>query len=218
MPTGYTDAIKDDITFTQYAMNCARAFGACIELRDESGGGEKIPEQFQPSDYHVKAREQQEVLMAEIEAMTAEQCVEAAEKDFQGLVDSSNQAIADRKALRIKYEAMLAQVNAWTPPSQEHIGLQNFMRKQIEDSIPFDCDTSYYERNLPQRISPDKWRTEQISNIRQRIAYHEKGYAEEVARTNSRNEWIRLLRESMAPVETRAAQVEQAYGRVTMLP
>ena len=38
-------------------MNCARAFGACVELRDEPGGGDRIPEAFEPSDYHLKAVE-----------------------------------------------------------------------------------------------------------------------------------------------------------------
>ena len=34
MPTGYTDKIKDGITFKEYAMGCARAFGALITMRD----------------------------------------------------------------------------------------------------------------------------------------------------------------------------------------
>lgn len=40
MPTGYTADIKDGIDFKTYAMNCARAFGACVMLRDEPGGGD----------------------------------------------------------------------------------------------------------------------------------------------------------------------------------
>lgn len=197
MPTGYTLAIKDDITFRQFAMDCARAFGACISLRDEPGGGEKIPEQFEPGQFHAEHLQKSRELLAEVEAMTPEQCAEAAEQDYQRGVESRNKAIANARELQAKYEAMLAEVNAWMPPSAEHVELQNFMRKQIEESINFDCNTSFYERQQPVRIAPEKWRAERIATIRQQISYHEKGQAEEVARTNSRNEWVRLLRESL---------------------
>lgn len=197
MPSGYTQPIADGITFEQFAMNCARAFGACITLRDEPGGGEKIPELFEPSDYHVNARKQCDVRLAELEAMTTEQCAEAAEQDFLRLVESRNQAIERAKQLKAKYVAMLVEVDRWAPPSNDHIELKHFMRKQIEQSISFDCDVSFYEGNEPTRIAAAEWRAEQIDTLRKRIAHHEESYRDEVARTNSRNEWIRLLRESL---------------------
>ena len=51
MPTGYTSKIKDDITFEQYAMGCARAFDALIDMRDEASDA-LIPEELTPSNYH----------------------------------------------------------------------------------------------------------------------------------------------------------------------
>lgn len=53
MPTGYTWDIKDEITFEQFIMNCARAFGALVEMRDEPRD-KKIPDELKPSDYHNK--------------------------------------------------------------------------------------------------------------------------------------------------------------------
>ena len=37
MATGYTHAIEKGISFETFALTCARAFGACINLRDEPG-------------------------------------------------------------------------------------------------------------------------------------------------------------------------------------
>lgn len=54
MPTGYTADIKDGISFETYAMNCARAFGACVSLRDKPSGGKVIPDAFEPSDLDVE--------------------------------------------------------------------------------------------------------------------------------------------------------------------
>ena len=53
MPTGYTSKIADGIGFKDFALSCARAFGACIEMRDDPSD-KPIPNEFKPNDYHKK--------------------------------------------------------------------------------------------------------------------------------------------------------------------
>ena len=53
MATGYTHSIKNDITFEQFALLCARAFGACIEMRDDPTD-KPIPKKFKVDSYHAK--------------------------------------------------------------------------------------------------------------------------------------------------------------------
>ena len=53
MPTGYTHDIPAGITFRQFALNCARAFGANIAMRDDPA--DKPIEVYEPSDYSAKA-------------------------------------------------------------------------------------------------------------------------------------------------------------------
>ncbi len=50
MPTGYTDAVKDGITFDQFVLGCARGMGALVMMRDEPSGT-PIPERFEPSRF-----------------------------------------------------------------------------------------------------------------------------------------------------------------------
>jgi hypothetical protein len=38
MPTGYTAAIGEGIEFDKFVMQCARAMGACVMMRDEPIG------------------------------------------------------------------------------------------------------------------------------------------------------------------------------------
>ena len=54
MPTGYTAMLTEEkeITFEDFALKCARAFGALIEMRDESLDA-KIPEEFKVTEYHT---------------------------------------------------------------------------------------------------------------------------------------------------------------------
>ena len=45
MPTGYTAGILEGETFEQYALQCAKAFGALVMMRDEPSDA-PIPDQF----------------------------------------------------------------------------------------------------------------------------------------------------------------------------
>lgn len=62
MPTGYTVGIADGkiTTFEQYAMTCARAFGALVMMRDDPFDA-PIPEEIKVADYYVtNAKEKSE--------------------------------------------------------------------------------------------------------------------------------------------------------------
>jgi uncharacterized membrane protein YccC len=198
MPTGYTAAIKDGITFERFAMNCARAFGACITLRDESGGGEKIPERFEPSDYHQRKLAEAQQELALIEAMTRYECEQSAATGYLSAEGARQRQLREMEDLRQKYDQMLESVNEWVPPSKDHRELREFMRDQIQQSAKFDCDTEFYAMPTP-RLTGAEWKKQRIKTLKGSIVYHEEGHAAEVERTNQRNEWIRLLRESLKP-------------------
>jgi hypothetical protein len=196
VPTGYTAAIAEDITFKQFAMNCARAFGACIELRDESGGGEVIPEKFESSSYHLDAKAKDEAALAALRAMTVEEQVAAAQKAYTDAEASRLKYLAEKAALKAKYLKMLDAVVAWCPPTPEHQGLKGFMIKQIQDSVQFDCGGGFYETPTV-RVSPAEWIDEQGHLLTRSIARHEFDHQKEVARTNERNAWVAALRKSL---------------------
>lgn len=196
MPTGYTATIKDDITFEEFTLGCARAFGALIMMRDEPSSA-PIPERFEPSDYNLKQLAKAGDRLAELEALTAEQCEQRAAEQYL----SDEQSRLDHKQemldLRAKYAAMLDRVRVWIAPSKEHGGLKEFMIKQIEESIDFDCAYTHYDEPTP-RLSGVDWLDAQKALVLKDIEYHKAANAKEVERTEQRNEWLRLLRESLA--------------------
>lgn len=196
MPTGYTADIKDGISFKTYAMNCARAFGACIELRDEPGGGEQIPEAFAPSDYHAKAAQKARDELAAVLAMSPAETERAAAKAWDAAETSRITTMQAKVAQRVAYEAMLSKVQAWTPPTEEHKGLHEFMATQIIESIRFDCDLSYYEKLTP-RLSGAQWAWNEATRLNRDVAYHEREHAAEVKRAGDRTAWVAALRQSL---------------------
>ncbi|WP_312381575.1 hypothetical protein [Stutzerimonas balearica] len=196
MPTGYTAPIADGITFEQFVMGCARGFGALIMMRDEPANA-PIPERFEPSDYHLCKLDEAHSRFDEISSLTPEACEHRAAQQYHDAETQRRIRIKEIGELRQKYDAMIQAVDEWAPPSAEHIHLKEFMRKQLTESIDFDCDASYYAIETP-RLSGQVWLEQQLEKARRDIAYHEQQHKEEVERTNQRNEWLRLLRESLA--------------------
>lgn len=200
MPTGYTADIKDGISFESFALNCARAFGACVTLRDEPGGGENIPDEFAPSDYHVKATQKARDELATLLAMPEQERERAAAKSWDDAETSRLMRLDDNRKQRESYEAMLAKVNAWTPPTPDHAGLHEFMRSQIVQSIDFDCSGNYGQEPTP-RLTGEQWVAERAARLNRDIGYHEKEHAAEVKRAEERTAWVKALRSSLSTRE-----------------
>lgn len=196
MPTGYTADIKDGISFSTFALNCARAFGACIMLRDEPGGGDKIPEAFEPSDYHAKAVARAQADLAAINDLTPAQRERQAAKAWDDAETSRLMRLEDMRKQRQAYTEMLAKVDAWAPPTSDHTHLKGFMREQIIQSIDFDCDESYSSTPTV-RLTGEQWAAQRLEDLQRDIRYHQKEHAEEVKRTADRTDWVKALRASL---------------------
>ena len=84
MPTGYTLDLYDgkDITFEEFALRCARAFGALISMRDEPIDA-PIPERFEPSDYHLKELEKAKKRLKEVKKWNEETAEQEAVRAYQ---------------------------------------------------------------------------------------------------------------------------------------
>ena len=196
MPTGYTAAVSDGTVtdLRTFALNTARAFGALISLRDEPSG-KPIPTEIKPSDHHLEslreAREEREKLLL----MSQQDRINAAELRYIDEVRYYDEDKAERDAIRARYQAMLAKVENYTPPTPEHTKLKEYMREQLTNSIDWDCDA----RKEPVRRDPDEWWDDQLTATQWTIEYHEKEHKAEVARCASATEWIQQLWESLPP-------------------
>lgn len=195
MPTGYTANIKDGITFEQYAMQCARAFGALIMMRDEETGAE-IPKKFEPDEYHSKAILAAREKLAALNAMSADEAAQCASEAWEKGEASRIERLAENKQTMRSYKDMLSKAQAWKPPSEAHEGLHKFMCEQLEKSIEFDDSEQFYSSPAP-RITGQQWLAEAIAKAQHDIKYHTKGNIEEIARTDERNLWLSKLRESL---------------------
>jgi hypothetical protein len=197
MPTGYTHNIKDDITFEQFAMQCSRAMGALIDMRD-APSDEPIPDE--PSidtSYYDEGLIKDRVRLAEINAMSTEGVARAAKEHYNKEIQDNIRRIKERGELRNKYQHMLLNVLAWIPPTPEHDNFKKFMTEQLESSIDFDCNTSYYDDKKVELETGEAWRLRQVEYLNGDIEYKLKERVKSIDRANKNHKWVVDLRNSL---------------------
>lgn len=204
MPTGYTADVADGKTtdFAAFVMNCARAFGALIELRDSPEA--EIPESFAPSMYHQEAFDRAVGALRELADVDAEEAERRADADYDENMRLWAEGKRKREETRRRYRSMLDRVNAWQPPTREHIGLRDFMRQQLEESIRFDCDHDD-ERWIPKRRTGKQWLKEQRQRSNESREYHRAEMSKERDRSLERSAWVKELRRSLSEATTEPA-------------
>lgn len=195
MPTSYTADIAKGITFLEYALGCARAFGACVEMRDEPRDAE-IPEEFEVSNYQTEQLNKYLKEKTELLKITPTQTVEEAHKKYIEDESCRLKTLEKHKQLYIKYTEMLEQVEGWKPPTQEHVEYKAFMVQQLKDSRKFDCGATYYEEPTVS-LSGKEWLIQELHKVDNSIKYHREEIVEETKRNNNRNAWVKALRESL---------------------
>ena len=196
MPTGYTDVISNGVTFKDFVMQCARAMGACIMMRDDPPNAE-IPERFEPCDWNKKKFKEATASLKILQCMGVAAAREKAGKEFKAKVADHVRQIEEKEELRAKYLEMLVQVRQWQPPTPDHQGLKDFMIQQITDSIEFDCDISYYNNHPPKLFTGEEYLENCTTKALHDIDYHRKMHRDEVTRTEGRNVWVKQLRDSL---------------------
>lgn len=197
MPTGYTAGVADGkiTTFRQFALQCARAMGALVMMRDEPFDA-PIPDEMRPdTKYYDERIAEARAILERLPTLTAEECEAEAEKAHAEALAAHDRHQAERRETQARYEAMLEKVRAWTPPTSDHVGMREFMQEQLVESIRFDCGTS---SPPPVKKSGREWRLEQIEAASRRLQYMTAERAKEIARTAERNAWLKALRESLA--------------------
>jgi len=204
MPTGYTAGILDGTvtTFPQFAKLCMRAFGATIHLRDESLDAEYEPRV--PGDYYLKGIEKAKQLIIDAQKLSDEEIVETKKKQLEDSKKYHLEAIEKAKNSTIEMNKILTDVRKWQPPTPEHTGIKDFMIKQIEETIDFDCKTDYHDKELFKiefeslNINASEIRKEMLEKGKKDFTYHNSENLKEIQRCEQSNKWVSDLLKSLS--------------------
>lgn len=194
MPTGYTYPVVDGkITeFSDFALSCARAFGALISMREEPADA-PIPEEFAPAtEYYDKRIEAGKARLAEVLVMTTAESDAAALAEHEKAVAGRDRYLAEKEIEAGRVRSMIAKVETWEPPSPDHAEMKQFMLEQLSISLPGD-----YVPSVPERVDGAAWRSALISQLDKQITRDKDDRTKEVERAAGRTEWVKKLRASL---------------------
>ena len=154
-----------------------------------------------PSTYHIENIERLASRRRYLESASDAELMAEQKETFERERAFHIAEIAKDAALATTYRRMIAEVEKWTPPTDDHKEFKSFMLEQLRDSIKWDCDSTYHKDHLKQLAAPlvsvADYRRQQIAATDKDIAYHDQRMAEEIERVNGRNEWKRQLLESL---------------------
>src|ERR1019366_2046361 len=195
MPTGYTEKLMTKgQTFQEYAMLCARNFGACV-MRREDPMSAPIPEMFEPREYYVEELRKTKEKLVHLQSLSPTDADRHGQKNKDESVGFYEAMLAREIAENQRLDEMTVQVEKWKPPTPDHQGMKEFMLEQIKVSRH---DTTWVREELKaQRLKPaTEFFAQELTAARREIVRYAKEQADEVARANSRTAWIQALRKS----------------------
>jgi hypothetical protein len=194
MPTGYTCIIedRDDVTFEEFALRCARAFGYCIEQRDESL--DAPPREKEPSSYYRDCLASAQARLEHAKRASDEELRCALNEENRKIVDRNEELRRAHAQKQARYMRMIAKLTDWCPPTPEHVRLKDFMTEQI--ALCFSTDEKPYEWSL-RTETVAQYRARLIADAEKDIERAEKDIREEAEGIRKQVAWIRNLRANL---------------------
>ena len=197
MPTGYTaKLVENGQSFPEFVMGCARAFGALIEMRDESADA-PIPHEFKPSTYHADRLTEIRTELLRLQDMGNDERIAFGRAAKEEDIARNREYIRKTEEENARLAEMESQVKAWEPPTSEHQELKKFMLQQLFISKSI---TEYSQKGLATVLakSPGTYYSDAVLSAENSISYHTEHLEDDVVRAKDRTNWVKQLRESLA--------------------
>ena len=199
MPSGYTEGILSGTIndLNDFIWMCARGFGAFITQKDNIDEPPILKEK--PNPYYKNKIKQLLNEQQKYNEYTDDDWQNEYLKYIEDQLKDIDNNIKEKIESKEKYENILNQVKEWIPPNENFHKLKSFMINQIEESIDFDCDTSFWQerKNKISNLKLEQYKRNVLNDINESLILNKEYYDEEVQRVKERNQWKQQLIESI---------------------
>ena len=196
MPTGYTAYIEDgDITTGKdFLKLCTRAFGIAIDLKDEPLSV-PTPKSFKPDNYYKERYDKALSALEEAKKLTFEEAKVQMRIAYENRISDYKRYAEKEIAMNEKYAKVRNEVEAWTPPTDEHSGLKKFALKQIDMCVTKQkYIDEYIEKSKEEFDGSDEavrqYMDDNIKICQEQVDRAYESWQEELERVRSKNEWM----------------------------
>lgn len=199
MPSGYTVGIQNGTinNLNDFIWTCARGFGAFITQKDNIDEPPVLKEK--PYPYYKNQVKKLLKKQQKYNEYTDDDWQKEYFKYIEDQLKDIDNNIKEKIESKEKYENILNQVKEWIPPNENFHELKSFMINQIEESIDFDCNTSFWQerKNKISNLKLEQYKRNILDDINKSLISSKEYYDEEVQRVKERNQWKQQLIESI---------------------
>lgn len=196
MSTGFTYQVgeEESYSFEEFIWGCARAFGPLGHMRDDSSNAEIKPPE--PSTYYHERLQEANKEYARLTTLTLEEASEELDREYEKDQASLKLSLERNKVVRRRFQVMFDKVEAWNPPTPDHIKLKEFMIQQLK--LELDSDHDYYSSHIGQpKETPQKWLRDAILYASEDLKRIVKHIEDEKENIRFSTEWIDHLKQSV---------------------
>lgn len=196
MATGYTYILeeKPETTFAQFALRCARAFGACIDMRDHAMDVPP-PNEVVPETYYLDGLREAEEEARNLEMMTVEVASSLNDEAYVAALEAWENCQAKYTRENETYRRMIDQVQAWKPPTPNHENMKKFMLEQLTGSL----HTYFWEK--PKKQTAAEYLHDRRTRAAEDVVYHAEHWKKAQASAREATEWLQALYASLPSSE-----------------
>lgn len=199
--TGYTSQlIERNLDFKQFALVCARAFGAFVEIRDEPLSS-PLPDKITSDvSYEEERLSETKESLKRLTKMNKRQRIKyIKDKDVEYYNFIQNELVKDAKLIR-QLTPVLIDAEKWEAPTSEHDGLKQFILSQLRGELESaNWSFDYYIKALNETKNTNY--LERFNDILTRLKEDVERYDETIKdiidRTENKNTWYQDLVSSL---------------------
>jgi hypothetical protein len=157
-----------------------------------------------PSEYHVNRLQTEKEELERMKSISDEELTQELELKYKEDLKYYEEKLERSQKNLGKLNSMLESVKSWTPPTEDHVGLKEFMIDQLEITIRSEGHLPYYldqlintQRKIDEGIDPKAYREERIKEIEENIFDHEVEIQKDLERCEKANLWMEKFFESI---------------------
>lgn len=186
--------MESDQSFREFALGCARAFCACVMIREEQIEGD-IPE-FKPSLHNLRELEEAKAERHHLIEMSDEERIKFGQAKKDEEIENCEKYLSREVIENLRLSIMRDKVLAWKVPSKDHVELKSYMLDQLKISAHSLQYSENRLRDAKTSFARDYY-DRALDEANRAIEYNENAQLEENSRTNDRNRWVNELKASL---------------------
>lgn len=198
MPTGYTYYIEngDITTGKEFLKKCIRAFGCCMDQREDPLSAPLITE-IKPDTYYKEQYKRSVKKLKEFKEKSIEEIEKELEVEKIKTKNRNKERLYEMQSLREKYLKVREEVEKWTPPTPEHEGIKVFALEQIDMCMPDLSVINDYEEECDEKENIEEYISDVKRLLEEDIEHYKKKMIEEEQRAASRTKFIKDFLDSL---------------------